>query len=239
MDAALLMDADLVEKFLREGEILERINRTAPSAPVVRVIDYGRGDGSIIGQPYVAMEFLKGHTLSKYIQGEPIPVHVALLVSTQIAEALKAAHALRVWHRDVKPENVIVLSEAPEWRIKLIDFGVARDEDTSGRTVGILGTPHYMAPEQFSADDISDRTDIYSLGVLIYTLLSGKPPFSHRNPASVMEMHRSKPVPALPPFVPSQVSALTLELLAKRPQDRPDIHSVITRLRTASAAWKS
>lgn len=227
MDPALLQDADLVRKFLKEGEVLQMIASTSPEAPVVRAHSYGRENGSPAGRPFVALEFLAGDTLLKFFrEREQLPVHHVLAIARQVCEGLAAAHLHGVWHRDVSPDNVLLThrpSGAEPPTIRLIDFGVAKHEYTMAKTLdgSISGKPPYMSPEQCRGQALDGRSDLYSVGVMMYTLLTGRPPFTDANPLLVMRMHETAAVPPLPSTVPPAVRDLVMSLLAKNPADRP------------------
>jgi serine/threonine-protein kinase len=139
---------------------------------IVSVYDFG-DDGRVA---YIAMEFVQGHTLSAYLSNK-VRFHAADVASivTQVLDALGHAHENGVWHRDIKPSNIIMTRSG---RVKIADFGIARTDD-SGLTVagGVLGTPMYMAPEQFLGRAIDHRVDLYGTGVVLYQLVAGRPPF--------------------------------------------------------------
>ena len=225
MDAGLLGDADLVRKFIREGETLQRIAASFPDAPVVRALRYGREHGDEEGRPFVALEYLDGRSLLQVLRRRGrLPLPRAIAIARQVAEGLAAAHAHGVWHRDVSPDNVIVVgAETDAPTVRLIDFGVAKNEYTLVHTLdgSITGKPAYMSPEQCRGDALDGRSDLYALGALLYALLTGHPPFTHRNPLLVMRMHESNEVPPLPETVPPAVRDLVQRLLSKRREDRP------------------
>jgi len=221
MDEDMLDDEELVRKFVQEGEALERINQTHPEAPVISVYDYGYLNGE---RPFLALEYLPDESLEKVIgHQEALSTAQALPVVRQVGMALSAAHANGIYHRDVKPENVFIVGRSSTFQIKLIDFGVARHEYVPRETMEgtLLGSPPYMSPEQASGGDIGSASDIYSLGILAYALLSGQPPFMDRNPLRVLEMHQDTEVPSLPDHVPQQVAELVYWMLEKDPADRP------------------
>lgn len=218
-----MQDEDLVQKFIQEGKALERINQTHPDAPVVRLYSYGRVNGS--NQPYLALEYLDGTSLEHVIRNEEsLSTGNVLSIVRQIGVALSAAHANGVYHRDVKPENVIIVGRGSILRIKLIDFGVARHEYQQLHTMHgrMLGTPPYMCPEQANGQFVGATSDIYSLGIVFYALLAGSPPFVHDNAFRVLQMHQQESVPPLPDSVPESVAELVYWMLSKAPDDRPD-----------------
>ncbi len=225
MDNSLLNDPDLVRKFVKEGEALQKISASSPRAPVVRALRYGREHNAENGRPYVALEYLEGTTLLNLIrQNGPIPVRHVLVVARQVAEGLAAAHAHGIWHRDISPDNVFMTGEDYHGpTVKLIDFGEAKHEFTQIHTLdgSIAGKPAYMSPEQCRGEAVDGRTDLYSVGVLMYTLLTGHPPFSDQNPLIVMKLHENAAPPPLPTNIPQPVAALVYRLLNKNPNDRP------------------
>ena len=227
MDPALLTDGDLVRKFLKEGEVLQRIAAGTPGAPVVRALSYGRERGVADGRPYVALEYIPGDTLLNFVrQTGRMPVRHVLAVSRQVCEGLAAAHREGVWHRDVSPDNVLLDGKQAPGKaptVKLIDFGVAKHEYTQARTLdgSIAGKPAYMSPEQCGGKAVDGRSDLYAVGVMMYTLLAGHPPFTDPNPLLVMRLHETAPVPPLPADVPVPVVDMVMRLLAKDRAERP------------------
>lgn len=225
MEPDLAQDEDLVRKFVKEGEALQRIAHTAPHAPVVRAFRYGREHGQPAGRPFVALEYVAGTTLLQTVQAQGrLPIRHALAVARQVAEGLAAAHAQGIWHRDVSPDNVLVTGyDESGPTVKLIDFGVAKHEYTQAHTLdgSIAGKPAYMSPEQCRGEVLDGRSDLYALGVMLYALLSGRPPFTDPNPLLVMRMHETMEPPPLPSDVPEPVRALVRCLLSKRCADRP------------------
>lgn len=234
MESGLLHDRDLVWKFLKEGEALQRIHQEDPEAPVVRAFRFGREHDLSEGRPFIALEYVPGETLSALIQQNGVfPVPTTLHVVEQICRGLKAAHANRIWHRDVTPDNVIASGRFPELDVTLIDFGVAKHEYTARKTLdgSITGKPPYMSPEQCRGESVTDKSDVYSLGILTYVLLAKDPPFSHRNPLQVMKMHQRQDPPPLPDTVPQAVQSLVSQMLSKKPESRPSVDSISNTVR--------
>ena len=227
MDSALLGDKELVRKFLKEGEVLQTIESMAPSAPVVRALRFGRENDDEAGRPFVALEYVPGDTLMKLCRtAGRMPVAQVLGVARQVCDGLAAAHAQGVWHRDVSPDNVLletapVGDSAPP--VKLIDFGVAKNEYTQAKTLdgSISGKPAYMSPEQCRGEHLDGRSDLYAVGVMMYTMLAGHPPFTDNNPLLVMRLHETAPVPPLPDDVPEPVREIVMRLLEKDRDNRP------------------
>lgn len=238
-----LDDPDLVRKFLKEGEALERIHSSGAVSTVVEARRYGREDGRETGRPFLALERLEGEALIDVLDRKgSLPARPALQIVERICQGLQAAHRCDIWHRDVTPENLILLEPVPTSRVKLIDFGVAKHEYTRSGTLdgSITGKPPYMSPEQCRGEPVSGKSDVYSLGVLTFVLLTGSPPFTDRNPVQVLKMHQERPPPDLPGSVPAPAKRLVGEMLQKDPSKRPaarevqeqiqstDLHSVET-----------
>jgi eukaryotic-like serine/threonine-protein kinase len=173
---------------------------------------------------FIVMEHVKGRSLAAVLSGgKPLPLQESLRVGEQVATALGAAHAIGIVHRDIKPANVMV---ADDGAVKVLDFGVARvlDGTTITQAASVLGTAAYMAPERAQGDPGDARADIYSLGCLLYVMLTGAPPFRAEHAAAVLHQQvNSSPRPAgdQQAGVPPELDALVAEMLAKAPEDRP------------------
>ncbi|HXT92434.1 MAG TPA: serine/threonine-protein kinase [Trebonia sp.] len=177
-----------------------------------------------LGQPFVVMELLDGTDLQKILHQHPggLPMPRVLNLAIQAADALAAPHALRITHRDLKPANIMVLDGD---RLKICDFGIAKAADDTQTLPGQRrGTPAYMSPEHFSARPVDNRSDLYSLGCVIYAMLTGHPPFQgDPRTTDLAELHQNT-IPEAPQGIapiPKELSELVLKLLAKKPQDRP------------------
>ena len=209
-------DPAAVERFRREVSASRKI--THPN--VIRVYDIAEGDGLL----FLSMEYFEGMTLGAVLERRRLlPLAEALPMLAQICQALDAAHAAGVVHRDLKPQNVLV-NERKELRV--IDFGIAKAMYLEGLTATglILGTPHYMAPEQIRGLPVDPRADIYSLGAMAYHMLCGKPPFVGDSPITVGFLHcneRPRPPRELKPDLPERVEQAILHCLAKDPASRP------------------
>ena len=215
-------DAQFVERFRREA----RSAATLSHPHVVPIYDRGEAED---GACYISMEYLPGGTLKERISRDaPMDPKVVCETAAQIAEALQAAHEEGVIHRDVKPQNVLVTRMGD---VKVGDFGIARAE-SSGTMTGdeILGTAAYMSPEQASGRPVDPRSDLYSLGVVMYEMLTGVPPFAANGSVSVAMMHANE-TPAPPksrnPDVPDATDDLVVRLLSKDPDDRPPSASAL------------
>jgi eukaryotic-like serine/threonine-protein kinase len=215
-------DVEFAQRFKREATSSTRIGHEH----IVSVIDFGRTED---GRLFSVMEFLTGETLSAAILANgPLPEARVRHIAAQTADALAAAHAHGVIHRDLKPDNIMLLQRPgrPDF-VKVLDFGVAKISSAatlSGETSAgfIVGTPQYMSPEQSAGLNVDARTDVYSLGLILYELLNGRPAFRGETPSIVMALQMMEPPP---PFEALSVSAdlksLVLRMLAKRPEGRP------------------
>lgn len=219
----LCNNRSLVERFLNEARTASSID----DPHVVDVMDCGLLDD---GHPYFVMERLEGMSLAELLDREHhLDLKSCLSVAVQIAQGLVAAHARAVIHRDLKPDNIFVCRHAqPPYVIKLLDFGIAKlldGGDDLTRAGHIFGTPHYMSPEQTLGVPIDRRSDIYSFGVVLYELLSGKVPIDGSHPAEVLQRHRDGHVLPLRSHstcaaVPPRLEALVHRCLEKDPQRR-------------------
>lgn len=207
----------MIARFRREASAARKVSSPA----VIRIHDLGEARPGLM---YLSMEYFAGRTLAEVItQRGIVPMKDAQDMLTQIANGLEAAHQAGVIHRDLKPSNVLV---GERGTIKIIDFGLATTQMADGLTAtgAILGTPHYMAPEQLRGKGIDARSDIYALGALAYHLVCGRPPFSGDNAIAIGFAHLSEPPPPprqLRKDVPEKLEAAILAALAKSPDDRP------------------
>jgi serine/threonine protein kinase len=210
MSPALLVDPDFGERFLREARIAAKLHHRH----VVGVHDVGReGD-----HHYIAMEYLGGGSLLNK-EGAARPVQFALRVIREIAMALNYAHAKGFVHRDVKPDNILLRDDGSS---ALTDFGIARASDATShmtRTGTVIGTPHYMSPEQARGRSLDGRADLYSLGIVLYELLTGRVPYHADDSLAVGIMHITQPIPILPEHLQA-LQPLLNRMLAKQPDDR-------------------
>lgn len=182
--------ADFAARFRNEARSAGRLLH--PN--IVTVYEYGEDEDSA----YLVMEYVEGRTLAQLLQAEPLPAEGQLLRwMDQLLDALECAHRHGVWHRDVKPANLIV---APDGTLKVTDFGIARIASSALTQAGAsIGTPGYMAPEQYLGEDIDQRVDVFAAGVLLYRLLAGRPPFAGSAEAVMYQLFHHVPPP------PSQV----------------------------------
>ena len=177
---------DLKEKFFREAESAGTL-----SHPNIVTI-YDAGDEQDLA--YIAMEYLEGEDLEKYTKKENLlPIRKVIDYIADIADGLAYAHERGIVHRDIKPANIMLLKNGI---VKITDFGIARITATSQTQTGIVkGTPYYMSPEQFSGEKVDGRSDIFSLGVMMYQLMTGQLPFYADNPAALMHKIMNEPHP--------------------------------------------
>jgi serine/threonine-protein kinase PpkA len=211
MAPELARDASYAERFLREGKVVAKLRHRN----IVTVHDLGVSPG---GQPFLAMEFESGGSVADRA-GQLSSAEVLRCVR-DIAAALDHAHSQGVIHRDVKPENIL---RSEDGHYLLSDFGIARvSEGTSALTVegSTLGTPQYMSPEQWKGENLDGRADLYSLGVVLYQMLTGTLPYSGTDGWAIGMQHMSAPVPTLTQMH-GTFQPLLERLLAKRPEDRP------------------
>ncbi|MFD7628569.1 WD40 repeat domain-containing serine/threonine protein kinase [Streptomyces sp. NPDC059851] len=217
-------------RFRREAAIGARLQH--PGITVVH--DIGHHDDRL----FIVMELLEGRDLSDLLADSPgdgLPLPRALDLALQTAEALAAAHAQKVVHRDLKPGNLFLLTDG---RLKICDFGIARAADsTTGLTATSkpFGTPPYMAPEQWRGESVDGRCDVYALGCVLYVLLTGASPFAGvTQPWVLMRMHLDEEPPTLSSVradLPPALVELAASMLAKRPADRPDATAVAEQMR--------
>jgi eukaryotic-like serine/threonine-protein kinase len=184
---------------------------------IATVFDYGEDDGLA----FLVMERVEGRPLSQVIREEgPQDADRVTSVIGQAAMALGVAHEARVVHRDVKPGNIML---RPDGLVKLTDFGISRAMDSAGHTrMGeLLGTPHYLSPEQALGEPASGASDLYALGVVAHEMITGRRPFDAGTPIAVALAHVHEMPPPLPDGVPEALAHVVEELLAKNPDDRP------------------
>jgi len=209
-------DASFVDRFRREAQAAARLNHHG----IVSVYDSGT-DGET---PYIVMQFIEGRTLADYLaSGKTIPPMKAAQVAKEIAEALAAAHAEGVIHRDIKPANVMVTRDG---KVLVMDFGIARlisGPETAPQTSAVLGTASYLSPEQAQGQSVDARTDIYALGVVLYEMLTGRPPFTGDSPMAIAykQVNATPEAPSsVNPDVPPELDAVVMRALSKNPANR-------------------
>ena len=210
-------DKEFIERFQREAKAAARI--THPN--IVNVYDVGIAEG----RHYIVMEYVPGRTLKERIKEEgPVPAAEALHIARQIAGALAQAHINNLVHCDIKPHNILVM---PDGNVKVADFGIARavTESTMTYNDNIMGSVHYFSPEQARGTIITPKSDVYSLGVVLYEMLTGRIPFDGNTAVSIARKHleeEPQPLRSLVPNIPPVVEALVTRMMAKDPALRPD-----------------
>jgi beta-lactam-binding protein with PASTA domain len=234
----------LHRRFAQDTEFVERFRREASSAAslqhpnVVNVYDRGEFDGTY----YIAMEFAEGVSLKDLIAREaPLEIGRAIDIALQILIAARFAHRRGVIHRDLKPQNVIIDTDEREDNVKVADFGIARSGSSEITEVGaIMGTAQYLSPEQAQGRPVTAGSDLYSIGIVLFEMLTGRAPFDGDSAVAVALKHVSQPVPSLRklrPDVSPQLEAVVMKALAKDAGDRyPDAESFIRDLEAVRSA---
>jgi basic membrane protein A len=208
-------DPEFAARFQREARILAQLQHPH----ILPVFDYGQ----VEGYSFIVMPFVPSGTLTDSMQGQPLPLPRIRQVISQVGDALSYAHGRGLIHRDVKPSNVLIDESG---NCLLTDFGLARMVEASVNltSVGtIMGTPAYMSPEQGSGSKIDSRSDIYSLGIILYEMATGRVPYRAETPVAVVFMHTSAPLPlprSVNPDLPEAVERVILKTLARNPDDR-------------------
>ena len=208
-------DPDQLERFRREAKAVASLSHPH----VVTVIDFGEDDGT----PYIVLEFIEGENLKERIQRlGRLSVAEAVAYAIEVGRALSCAHAERLVHRDVKPQNVLI---DPEGRAKVTDFGIARSLEAEGLTAPgrVLGTTDYVSPEQARGHDVTEQSDVYSLGMVLFEMLTGEVPYTADSQVAVAMKHVREPLPdvqRLRPEVSSALAAVVDRATAKDTADR-------------------
>src|ERR1700730_6207368 len=232
----MVQDSQALERFRREARATSALNHPG----ICTIYDIGEQDG----RAFIAMEFIDGETLRSHIHGKALPLEEMLKLGIQIAKALDAAHAEGIIHRDIKPDNIFVTKRG---QAKVLDFGLAKlvpkgiasaDADSGGEVPGstsmvgiISGTPSYMSPEQVRGDNLDERTDIFSLGLLLYEMATGRQAFSGGTGGKIIEAVLTRsPIPArtINPHTPPQLEEIINKALQK---DREHRHPHATDVR--------
>ena len=208
-------DPDQLERFRREARAVASLNHPH----IVTVIDAGEDDGA----PYIVFEYVEGETLKERIRRlGRLPVSEAVAYAIEIGRALECAHANRLVHRDVKPQNVLI---DPDGRAKVTDFGIARSLEAQGLTAPgrVLGTTDYVSPEQALGHEVTGQSDIYSLGIVLYEMLTGEAPFTADTQVAVAMKHVRDPLPDVQrrrPEISASLARVVERATAKETQNR-------------------
>ncbi|MDZ7835320.1 MAG: Stk1 family PASTA domain-containing Ser/Thr kinase [Alkalibacterium sp.] len=230
--------------FQNDEASLRRFKREALSTTellhsnIVNVVDVGEDE-----TPYIVMEYVEGYDLKEYIkEHHPIPYRKTVNIMTQILNAVEYAHRHNIIHRDLKPQNILI---AHDETVKITDFGiaVALSENSITQTNSLLGSVHYISPEQARGSMATKQSDVYSLGILLYELLSGEVPFDGESAVSIALKHFQNDIPSLrekDASLPQALENVVLKATAKEPVDRyQSVHEMKTDLKTALSADRS
>ena len=224
----------IVNRFIKEAKAIGRLSHPG----IVGVFDVGKDHGTI----FIAMEFLEGRPLNEAVRAKKFSTAEIVDVCRQVADALDYAHQRGIVHRDIKPSNLILTENG---QVKLTDFGIAHFEDASmtlkTRSGDILGTPAYMSPEQIGGKTVDNRSDLYSLGVILYELLVGQRPFVGNNLAALFKAitdHKVTPPIKANPSIPKGLNAVVQKAIEKDPgrrfQSGAAMVSALSRYRTGA-----
>jgi len=214
----LTKDGQFIERFQREASILAEL-KEFESPHIVRLYDFGEEDGMV----YIVTEFVEGRTLAEILAARgTLEIDEALVVTRQVAECLEVTSRKSIVHRDLKPANLMI---TPEGTVKVMDFGIARGLMYTGLTsTGVLGTPYYISPEQAEGTkDLDSRTDMYSLGICLYQMLTGELPYTGDSPVQLIIQHVEAPIPSARdkrPDIPPSVDEIVRKCMAKEVEDR-------------------
>ncbi len=224
----LTRDADFLSRFQREAQTVASLSH--PN--IVPVYDVGEEEGS----HFIVMEYVRGRTLKDAIEaGGPLPPARASDIVCSVLDALAYAHGHGLIHRDVKPQNILLGTDGTA---RLADFGIAHVAGgSSTRTAAILGSAHYLSPEQSRGEEATVRSDIYATGIVLYEALAGRPPFDGANALAIAHLHLGEAPPPLPQSTPAGLGVAVTRALAKDPAQRfPDAAGFASALRSAGSA---
>jgi eukaryotic-like serine/threonine-protein kinase len=219
MNREIATDSDQLERFRREARAVAQLSHPH----IVGVIDYGEDLDPAHPRPYIVFEYVEGETLKERIRRSGrLPITEAVAYAIEIARALGTAHARHIVHRDVKPQNVLIDEEG---QAKVTDFGIARTLDEEGLTADgrVLGTTDYVSPEQALGRGVTGQSDLYSLGVVLYEMLTGEVPFKGENQVAVAMKHVREQIPDVQhkrPEVSAALASVVETATAKRVEDR-------------------
>ena len=217
-------DPNSVGRFFDEAKIVNRLQHP-------NIVDVSELSTLPDGRPYMLMEFLDGKNLEQHLKlKKKLTLKEAAEIMVQVCDALEAAHQKSIVHRDLKPENIFITRKNNALHVKLLDFGVAKLHNAEGssrhtKSGMLLGTPRYMSPEQAIAPrEVNGRSDLYAVGVILYEMICGKPPFEASSTVGLLFQHRDEPPPApstIVPGLPKRLNELILRCLAKSYKERP------------------
>jgi serine/threonine protein kinase len=231
-----MSDYQAIERFRREAQTAARLKH----ANLVNIFDFGVSNEGLL---YQAMELAEGETLRQMIEREgTLGEAVSAEIIRQVCAGLDEAHREGVVHRDIKPENILILKTTGGIHVKILDFGIVALSDTSAdkltRTGTVLGTPHYMSPEQCMGSELDGRSDIYSLGIVLFEMLTGDVPFKSPTPSAIVIQQVNQAPPRLRSVNPSispAIEAVVLHALAKTPEARPQSAGEMAKELTSAA----
>ncbi|HSE16583.1 MAG TPA: protein kinase [Pyrinomonadaceae bacterium] len=235
-----LTDPIAADRFQREAQAAARLKHSS----VVVIHDFGATEQ---GLQYLVMELVEGESLRQLIRQQGvIPATTAVEIVRQVCEALDDAHQHKVIHRDIKPDNIIVRATATGLRVKVLDFGIAklRDEVSGNltQTGSVVGTPHYMSPEQCLGEELDARSDIYSLGIVLYEMLTGRVPFNSPSSSGVVVQHVTQAPPSLRSIniaISPAIESVVLNALEKQKDARPKTAGDFAKNLTGAATNES
>ena len=210
LDKKLSKDPEYIKRFKREVEI----SKTLFHPNIIKIMSSGTDKGRY----YIVYEYIEGMTLDRYIKSKKLSIKEIEDITLQILKGLSYAHSKNIIHRDIKPSNIMISNGS----VKILDFGIARatTKSTITKTGMFMGSPHYTSPEQIDGKKIDHRTDIYSLGIVLYEMIEGKVPFQADTPLGFVRAHLDKPVPKIKRKVPDCFKDIAYKCLAKNPSER-------------------
>ncbi len=221
----LVENKEFIDRFIREAQTLAQVEHKN----LVRVYDAGEWDGNF----YIVMEFIKGKSLGDMLKTTArIPFQQAASIIKECAEGLQAAAEKSIIHRDIKPDNIMLLDDG---NVKVTDFGLAKSLESAmeiTQTGQLMGTPHYMSPEQCDGLNVDFRSDLYSLGATFYRVITGAFPFTGNTPFAVMRKHLQEPLTPASSIVkdiPADVSTVIEKMMAKKPEERYPSYSALAQ----------
>ncbi|MGD9223695.1 MAG: serine/threonine-protein kinase [Desulfobacteraceae bacterium] len=211
-----LSSKEIIKRFIKEAKAIGRLSHP----DIVSVYDVGQDHGTI----YIAMEYLEGQPLNKVVRSRKLDIASIVQIGRQVAAALDYAHQKGIVHRDIKPSNLMLTENL---KVKLTDFGIAHFEDPSAtlktQAGDILGTPAYMSPEQIAGKEVDHRSDLYSLGVILYELMVGQRPFVEKSITALFKaisQHKFTLPKKANPAIPAGLSAVIVKSMGKHPESR-------------------